>query len=159
MEKQSEQPQPVSFLQRLDFYYQTIAIYAIVLLAYSVLRGTIEGSSITIRLIDPISILLVIFILGTTMAMLFEIAQKREIVITDDSIIFKSRNKSKTYKLQDIIKIVIKQDKTFHFRSNYRTCLIKVTNRLRPIRIRFSSYQNDAELAEAIIEFRKQLKQ
>ncbi len=156
-EQHTDQPTSI-FTQRLDFYYQTIAIYAIVLLSYSVLRGSIEGSSITIRLIDPISILLVIFIIGTALAMLFEFAKKRAIVVGEDFIIFKSGKNQKVFVLSDIERISIGRDKSFHFRSNYRTCLMKVKNRKRAVRIRFSSYHNDAELAQAMINLRKKIK-
>ncbi len=145
------------FPQRLEFYYQSIAIYSIVLLVYSLLRGTIREGELTLELIDPISILLVVFIIGTALTMLFDLLKRREIIIQDDSLVFKSGKKEKRYQISDIEKILIRQDKTFHFRSNHKTALIKVKNRKRAIRIRFSSYHNDKELFEAIIAFRENL--
>lgn len=145
------------FPQRLDFYYQTIAIYSIVLLAYSLLRGTIEGGTITIRIIDPISILIVVFIIGTLIALLYDLAKRREIIISDEYIIFKAGKKEKKYHISEIERISIASDKTLNFRSNYRTAMIKVPSRKRAVRLRFSSYQNDKELAQEIINIKKRI--
>jgi len=142
------------FPQRLEFYYQSIAIYSIVLLIYTLLRGTIREGELTLVLLDPISILLALFIVGTTLTMLFDLMKRREIIIINDTIIFKSGSKEKRYQADDIEKILIRQDRAFHFRSNYKTALIKVKNRKRAVRIRFSSYHNDKELIDAIIELK-----
>lgn len=141
--------------QRLDFYYQTIAIYLIVLILYSILRGTIEGGVITIRLFDPISILLALFIIGTAISLLFDSIKRRTIIIGSDYIIFRVGKKEKKYYFKDIERIAIKADRTFRFRSNYRNALIKLPGRKRLLRLRFSSYHNDKELCEEIIKIKK----
>lgn len=145
------------FPQRLDFYYQTIAIYSIVLLIYSILRGSIEEGKITLVLADPLSILLVIFIIVTSLALLFEFSSKRELIIFDDAIIFKSGSRQKKFQLSDIERIGVGKDRSFHFRSNYRTLLIKFSTRKRPVRIRLSSYQNYTELTEEFMKLKKRL--
>ena len=86
--------------------------------------------------------------------MMFDLAQKREIIVGDDFISFKSGNKVKKYSISEIERIAIKADRTFHFKSNYRTALIKITGRKRPVRIRFSSYHEDGKLSEAILNLK-----
>jgi hypothetical protein len=141
--------------QRLDFYYQTIAIDAIVLVLYSILRGTIEGGFITIRLLDPISILLALFIVATTVSLIIHLIKRRFIVIGDDYIIFRVGKKEKKYKFSDIERIIIKYEKSIRIRSKYKIALIKLPERKRYLRLRFSSYQNDDKLFEDIVHIKK----
>ncbi|MCX8054293.1 MAG: hypothetical protein N3A67_01305 [Ignavibacteria bacterium] len=141
--------------QRLDFYYQTIAIDAIVLVLYSILRGTIEGGFITIRLLDPISILLALFIVATTVSLIIHLIKRRFIVIGDDYIIFRVGKKERKYKFSDIERIIIKYEKSIRIRSKYKIALIKLPERKRYLRLRFSSYQNDDKLFEDIVHIKK----
>jgi len=141
--------------QRLDFYYQTIAIDAIVLVLYSILRGTIEGGFITIRLLDPISILLALFIVATTVSLIIHLIKRRFIVIGDDYIIFRVGKKERKYKFSDIERIIIKYEKSIRIRSKYKIALIKLPERKRYLRLRFSSYQNDDKLFEDIVNIKK----
>ncbi len=141
--------------QRLDFYYQTIAIDAIVLVLYSILRGTIEGGFITIRLLDPISILLALFIVATTVSLLIHIIKRRFILIGNDYIIFRVGKKERKYKFSDIERIIIKYEKSIRIRSKYKIALIKLSERRRYLRLRFSSYQNDDKLFEDIVNIKK----
>ncbi len=145
------------FLQRLDFYYQTTAIYSIVLLAYSLLKGTIEGGKVTISIIDPISILLAIFIIGTLISLAYNLSKRREIIIGSDYIIFRAGKKRKKYLISEIEKISITVDRAVRFRSKFRMVLIKVPSRKRAVWIRLTSYHNDKELAEAMIELKRQV--
>lgn len=141
--------------QRLDFYYQTIAIDAIVLVLYSILRGTIEGGFITIRLLDPISILLALFIVATTVSLLIHIIKRRFIIIGNDYIIFRVGKKERKYKFSDIERIIIKYEKSIRIRSKYKIALIKLPERRRYLRLRFTSYQNDDRLFEDIVNIKK----
>ncbi|MEJ5244475.1 MAG: hypothetical protein WHV28_02060 [Bacteroidota bacterium] len=141
--------------QRLDFYYQTIAIDAIVLVLYSILRGTIEGGFITIRLLDPISILLALFIVAITVSLIIHLIKRRFIVIGNDYIIFRVGKKERKYKFSDIERIIIKYEKSIRIRSKYKIALIKLPERKRYLRLRFSSYQNDDKLFEDIVHIKK----
>lgn len=143
------------FNQRLDFYYQTIAIYSIIIVIYSILRGSIEGGTLTVRLLDPITILLALFIFGTAIALLVESVNRRSIIIGKNYIIFRVGKKEKRYDLTDIERIAIATEKTFRFRSHYRNALIKFSGRKRPLRLRFTSYENEKELYEEIVKFKK----
>lgn len=141
--------------QRLDFYYQTIAIDAIVLVLYSILRGTIEGGFVTIRLLDPISILLALFIVVTAISLLVNSIKRRFIVIGNDYIIFRVGKKERKYKFSDIERIIIKSEKSIRIRSKYKIALIKLPERKRFLRLRFSSYQNDDKLFQDIVNIKK----
>lgn len=143
--------------QRLDFYYQTIAIDAIVLVFYSILRGTIEGGYITIRLLDPITILLALFIVIASISLLVNSIKRRFIIIGNDYIVFRVSKKEKKYKFTDIERIIIKYEKSIRIRSKFKIVLIKLPERKRYLRLRFSSYQNEEKLFEDILNIKKSI--
>ncbi len=143
--------------QRLDFYYQTIAIDAIVLVFYSILRGTIEGGYMTIRLLDPITILLALFIVVASVSLFINSIKRRFIVIGNDYIVFRVGKKEKKYKFSEIERIIIKYEKSIRIRSKYKIALVKLPERKRYLRLRFSTYQNEDKLSEDIENIKKSI--
>jgi len=143
------------YFQRLDFYYQTLAIYSIVIVVYSILRGSIEGGTLTVRLLDPITILLALFIIGTSIALLYDSIRRRSIIVGKDYIIFRLGKKEKKYNFNEIERIAVVPDKTFRFRSSYSTAMIKLPERRRMLRLRFTSYENEKDLYEDVIRIKK----
>jgi len=146
------------FIQRLDFYWQYIAIYTIVLLIYSILKGTIARGTLTVVVYDPIVILLLIFILSSFLPLLVNFYKKRTIIVGLDYIIFKSRFREKKYSLTDIISISVARVKQIKVRrGTYRIIKVQVQKRRLPVRIRPSSFWNEHDLVESIGRLKKAL--
>jgi hypothetical protein len=146
------------FSHRLDFYWQYIGVYAIVLLIYSLFRGTIEEGTFTLKVRDPIVILLVVFIVGSAIPLLISYYKQNKIIIGIDYIIFKTRFREKKYMLNEIQRINLGKERLFKMRRGaMRVVKIKLKNRIRVIRIRPSSYWNEEELLQSLIRLKKAL--
>jgi hypothetical protein len=149
--------QPQNFTQRLDFYWKFVSIYAIALIIYSLLRGSISGWTFTLVVYDPIVILLCLFIIGSIIAYFLSIYKRKIIIIGKDFITFHSRFREKTFNHDNIKKISFGREKVFQFKKNIRIIKFYITNRKRAIRIRTSSYWNEKELVQSISLLKKRL--
>ena len=152
---QDIQPQNQAFTRRLDFYWQSISIYAIILFLYSLLRGTIVEHKLTLSLTDPVVLLLSAIIVISSVTLAVNLYTSVKIIVGDDYIIFKSRFGEKKYSASQISKITFKREKIFQVRGAYSVIIIKLRYRSRRIRIRPSSYWDEKNLIEALLKFRK----
>lgn len=143
------------FNRRLDFYWQYLSIYAIALLAYAVIRGTIVQTTLKIVLLDPVVLLLSLIIVITAISLLYHSLRKKSIIIGKDYIVFKSRNRQKKYSLDDIFRITISKDRRIRLKGIVKIIKIKIKNRRFPIRIRPSTFDSDFELIQAIAKLKK----
>ncbi len=143
------------FNRRLDFYWQYLSVYAIALLAYAVIKGTIIQTTLKIVLLDPVVLLLSLIILITAVSLIFHSLRKKSIEIGNDYIIFKSRKRIRKYNIDDIFRITISKDRRIRLRGIVKIIKIKIKNRRFPIRIRPSTFDNDLELVQAIGELKK----
>ena len=155
--KQEHKPKNESYSRRLDFYWQFIAVYAVALIVYSLLRGSIAEGSFTIVLTDPVVILLSLFIIGTSVGLMVNYYKKNEVIIGKDFIIFKSRFREKKYTVNEIIRIAIGKEKITKVRGAYHVIKIKLNTRKRIVRIRPSSFWNEHELVKSVTVLKKSI--
>lgn len=146
---------PASFEKRFDFYWKSIAIYSIVLILYSLARGTIEKGTLTLSVSDPIVILLFIIIVFSLFGYLYNIWKNPKIIISKDSIAFKTRFRERTIPVSQIIRIQQGREIITNLRRSLKVFRIYVTFRKKPYRIRPSSFWNETELTETLIQFKK----
>lgn len=145
------------FEYRLDFYWQAIALYAVALLLYAVLKGSVSSGSLTIALYDP-----VVLLLGAVVALssLFSLANwymRRSIVVGDAFIRFRNRFRTRTFYGRDILSISVRKRKLVQLRGAYRVVKIRLANRRRPLRVRPSLYENERALIQAIVQLKRRL--
>jgi hypothetical protein len=145
------------FTRRLDFYWKSISFYILAVILYSILKGSIAGYQLTIVFSDPIVLLLVLFIIGSTIAQLINIYKNKIIIIDKDFITLHSRFNQKTYSIKEIKRISFAQKKFYQFNKRMTVAKIFITNRKRAIRIRPSSYWNQKELLQSILSLKKRL--
>jgi hypothetical protein len=145
-----------TFSRRLDFYWQFIAVYAIAIILYALVKGTIDEWRVTVVLLDPVVILLCIFILATLFGLLESMYTKHQLILTKDFIILKSRFKERKYTIKEIVKITIGRENLRH-KGVHRIIKLKVNTRKRFYRIRTQSYLNDKELLMAFVTLKKNL--
>ena len=143
-----------TFVQRLDFYWQYVAIYAIVLIIYALFKGTFSEGTFSVVLFDPVVILLAFFILSSTIVMGINAYKRKTIIIGSDYIIFKSRFRSKKYSREDIVRIGIQQKRFPRIPGSLHIVKIRIKKRRRTIKIRPSSFWNEKELIRSINNFK-----
>ncbi len=142
--------EPKEFPQRIDFYWQYLTAYFIVMIIYGVLRGSIEEGYVTIKWRDPVMGLLFIFMVLSAIFLLYNYLKKKSIIISNESIIFKTRNKIREYKVNEISKISIGKYKRGNVTTLYKIVRIRVKNRKYAIRFRPNSYSDDELLVKYI---------
>lgn len=145
------------FTHRLDFYWQFIAVYAIALILYVLVRGSISQWTVTFVLADPLVILLCLFILGTAVGMLYNFYKKQEVIVGKDFIILRNRFREIKYTASDILKIGFSRERN-RLRTTYRVIKIKVNTRRRIIRIRPMSFWDELELVHSVLALKKNIK-
>lgn len=156
--KQVQKPKSEVFEQRLDFYWQYIALYSVVLLVYGVVKGSLEEGTITLVLTDPIVALLSLFIVISALSMLINYYKNKTIIVGADFIIFKSRFGEKEYKINDIIKINVGNEKLIKVRrGSYRVIKIKLATRKWMLKIRPSTFWDESGLVQAVSNLKKNL--
>jgi hypothetical protein len=134
-----------SFTRRLDFYWKYIAVYALAIIFYALIKGSFDDRTLTFMLIDPVVILLAVFILLTAFGLLIETSKKKEIIVGDSYIVFSNRFRKKAFTKNDIERIYIGREHA-KYTGKFRIIKIKLKKRKRPIIIRPSSYWNEQKL-------------
>ncbi len=158
MQRSAVKPKNEEFRQRRDFYWQYIAVYAIILIIYSVLRGTLRHDTISVVITDPIVILLVAFIFTTTIGLLISYYKNKTIIIGNDFVIFKTRFREKKFTNKEIINILIGKEKLFKVRRGFfKVIKIVLDGKRRVIRIRPSTYERESEIIEAFSRLKKNI--
>jgi hypothetical protein len=149
----SEQEFPV----RMDFYWQAIAVYALALICYALVRGTVWDGSLTLTLRDPIVIVLGGLVIGSCLWSLGNWYMRRSIIIGDSYIRFTNRFRSRTFQQKDIDVISIGRQKMLKVRGVYKLVKIRLRSRRRLLRIRPSLYEQEQALVQSLIALKRQL--
>lgn len=148
-------PQKVFYTQ-LDYYWKSLAIYAICLSVIILIRQTISQDKLIIAVYQPIILILSIIIIITTFALLYQIYLKREIIISQNGIKVSRRGFEKFYPIELISRINIPNIITQkNNRNRYMPVVIHLKNN-RKIRINPAIYKNDKELTDLLIRFKEQ---
>lgn len=143
------------FVQRLDFYWQYISAYSIVLLIYGIAKGSIDEGTITMQWHDPVVLLLFLFMILSSLFLLYNSLKKKSIVIGDSYIQFRTRTKERTYNADDIKKIYIGKHHKAQLPVTFRIIRIRIKSRKYLIRFRPSNYWNDKELLQKVNELKQ----
>ncbi|MBX3043972.1 MAG: hypothetical protein KIT33_08335 [Candidatus Kapabacteria bacterium] len=154
---QENKKSEIEFTQTIDFYWRAIAVYGVILIVYSLAFGTIEEGRFEINATNPIVLLLIIIIIGTTISLLYRLSRKRAIVIGEDFIIFKSRFREKIYKLNDIKQIIFAKERIFRTRRKYSVIKLKVNQRKLMLRIRPSAFDNEILMVKMLQSLAKKI--
>lgn len=153
-----QNPKQSVFHQRIDFYWQYIAVYSLILIVYGMLRGTIRKDTVSVVLSDPIIILLAAFILGSAISMLVIVYRRKTIIIGQDFITFKNRFRERKHSIKEISSITIGKEKLIKVRRGaFKVIKIMLYNRSKPIRIRPSSFNNEKSLVEEMTRLKRTL--
>ena len=142
------------FMQRLNYYWQSIAIYAVALVLYAILKGTVQEGELSMSVDDPLVLLLSAFVVMSGIGLLFALYMRRSVIITADTITFRSRHREKTITLQEIKKIHLARERRDE-NGVYRIVSISTDVRRRPFRVRPAGFDNEKEMIAEFIRLKK----
>ncbi|MFA5511003.1 MAG: hypothetical protein WC313_01020 [Candidatus Kapaibacterium sp.] len=148
----------VEFTQDIDFYWRSIAVYSIVLIVYSTAFGSIIEGKFEINASNPVVLLLLIIIIGTTISLLYRISRKRAIVVGRDYIIFKSRFKEKKYHISQIKSISFAKERIFRTRRKFSIVKFRVNSRKLMLRLRPSSFDDETLMIRMLQNLAREIK-
>jgi hypothetical protein len=140
----------LEFTQSIDFYWRSIAVYSVILIFYSIAFGSISEGTFVMSATNPVVMLLMLIIIGTTFSLLYRLSRKRAIILSNEYIIFKSRFGEKKYFVKDIKQIIFARERIFRTRRKFSVIKFKVGQRKLAIRIRPSSFDNDDVMIKMI---------
>ncbi len=154
----TEEYNEVEFTQTIDYYWRSIAVYAVILIVYSLVFGTVIEGKFEMNSSNPVVLLLMIIIVATSISMLYRISRKRAITIGQDYIIFKSRFKQKKYSLSDIKQILFTRERIFRTRRKYNVIKFRVAERKLMLRLRASAFDDEVLLVKMLQSLAKKVK-
>ena len=152
---------PVQFSVKLESYWQSIAIYAVTLIAYVIIKAmwntTLQDGIVNVVVTDPIVVLIGLFVVISIIALAIAMITKRRIIINEDSITFLSRYHERTFKAEEIDKIKMGRDRRVRVRGVMSHVKMYIKGRRRPLRIRPAVYEDEKHLVSALLSLRKNI--
>ena len=152
---------PAQFNVRLDSYWQSVAVYAVVLILYVVIKAmwdtTLQTGIVNVVVADPMVVLLGLFVVISIIALIANMVSRRAIIVTEDAIAFVSRYHQRTFSIEEIDRIVIGRDRRIKIRGVLSLVKVHIKGRRRPLRIRPAIYENEQLLVSALLSLRHNL--
>jgi len=142
------------FKYNMSFYYKSTIIYFIVLVLYLVIRGEFVEDSFKLITKDPLLYFLAIIVISSVLSLLYNLFRNKHININDDGISFIDRFKTRSFKIDQIKQIKFTRQRRTVNTKEFRNVRIKINSRIRPILIRLSDYENQAELLKRFEELK-----
>lgn len=134
------------FKYKLDFYYQQTLIYLATLVLYAGIRGTVVEGQFTFVYHDPLVYIIILFFIVSLVGLILNRLRNRRLVIADDAIIFRSRDRERRIAVRDIEWMHVGRERFVQTAGRFQLILIKVRERKRVYRIRAGRYERDHEL-------------
>ncbi len=149
---------PAQFKARIDPYWQSIAVYALTLILYIVIKAmwdtTLQTGIVNVMVTDPIVVLLGVFVLASVIALVANMWARRVIIVGDDAIAFVSRFHERTFLREEIERISIGRPRRIKVRGVLSLIKISIKGRRRALRIRPAVYENEQQLVSALLSLR-----
>src|SRR6185312_4550900 len=140
------------FYYKLDFLYQSIAVYAGTLVIYLLIRSFFATKEFPLVWQDPILYLLCAITLISVFALFYNLLLRRRIVIEDDKLHFISSLQEHVVQKGDIRYIRFGRERRMHTPAT-RVIKIGLKSRRRPIRIRPFNFQDASKLIHLLKEW------
>lgn len=137
---------PKTFKYKLDFYYQQALLYLLVFFMYGGIKGSFFENEFRLVFSDPIVYIMIFFVVIALVTLVMNLLRNRKLVITDDKMIFHSRNREREIKLSDIEWMHIGRERMVQTAGHFQLIVFKMKGRKRLFRIRVGRYERDREL-------------
>jgi hypothetical protein len=141
----------------MSFYYQSTIIYLVVFLIYVIIRGEFVEGSYTLVTKDPIIYFFGIIVFVSIIALLFNLFKNRYLEISENSISFVNRFKTKTILFEQIVLLKLFREREGIPNQSFRLIRISLKNRKRPILIRPYDYENQKDLIKLFQDLKNKL--
>jgi hypothetical protein len=135
-----------TFKYKLDFYYQQALLYLLVFLMYAGIKGSFFENEFRLVFSDPIVYIMIFFVVIALVTLVMNLVRNRKLVITEDRMIFHSRNREREIKLSDIEWMHIGRERMVQTAGRFQLIVFKMKGRKRLFRIRVGRYERDREL-------------
>ena len=143
---------------QLDFYWQSIALYALTLIVYVVVKALyysqLQQGLVIVMVNDPIVVILLSFVALSVIALIAEGVSAREITVGPDFITFINRFQARTFTNDEIDRIIIGKDRRVRVRPNTRIIRLFIKGRRRPVKIRPSLTDQEEDLLRMVLALR-----
>lgn len=140
------------FRRRFEFYYQSVAVYAVALILYALIRGTFAESEFRFVFKDPIVYAFIIVLAYSMIVLAFNMLYQRDVLVTDDSIVFQNRFDNKEIKLSEIEWIRVGKAKRMKVRGNFRVIRLKLKTHMRAVRVNPVHFHDERGMIETFKE-------
>jgi hypothetical protein len=134
------------FKYKLDFYYQQALIYLLTLILYAGIRGNFIEDRFGFVFRDPILYIIVLFVLGSFVALVLNRIRDRRLIISEDKVVFKNRFEEQVIPLGDVDWVHIGRERRVQTGGRFQVVQMKLKDRLRVVRIRIGRYDHEKEL-------------
>ena len=141
-----------SYRARLDFLYQSIAVYAATLVLYLIVRSIAQWQVFPTLWQDPLLLLLSSITLLSVFALFYNLYLRRQIEITPEAIHFTSRARSRTIHRSSIASVQIGPASGRRVRR-VRTIKLRLKGQRRHIRIRLANFERSRKLLSELREW------
>lgn len=138
--------QEKAFKYKLDFFYQSALLYLVTLILYGGVRGNFVEKKFEYVLTDPIVYIISFFVLMSIVALVLNALRRRQLVVTQDAIVFRHRWAEKRVAIADIEWMHIGREITVQTSGRFQVIVFKLRNRRRQFRIRVGRYEREREL-------------
>ena len=135
-----------AFKYKLDFYYQQTLLYLLVFLLYAGIKGSFFENQFSFVFKDPLVYIMIFFVVIALITLILNLARNRKLVITDDRMIFHSRNREREIMISDIEWMHIGRERMVQTAGHFQLIVFKMKGRKRLFRIRVGRYERDREL-------------
>ncbi len=148
---------PATFKVKLAPYWTSVAVYSITLLLYILIRAlwdaTLQQGIVNVVIKDPIVVILALFVLVSSLSLLFNAITRRSITVTHSNITFASKFHTRTFSHEEIYKVVVGRDRRMRVRGLFSFVKVYVKGRRRALRVRPAVFENDTALENALLSF------
>ena len=136
------------FKRRFEFYYQSVAVYAVALILYALIRGSFAEGEFKIVFNDPIVYAFIVVLLYSLFVLVVNMLYQRDVIVENDTIILQNRFDSKTINLSDIEWIQVGRPKRMKVRGSYRVIKLKLKDHLRALRVNPVHFHDEQGMIE-----------
>jgi hypothetical protein len=141
-----------SYRARLDFLYQSIAMYAATIVIYLIARSLFISKSFPDVWRDPLLMLLCAITLISVVGLLYNLFMQRRLEVVEDKLIFRSRARERVVKRSEVRSIQFGRERTGTERG-VRVVKLRLSTRRRPVRIRVSNFEHSRRLLHDLKEW------
>lgn len=137
---------------RLDFLYQSIAMYAATIVIYLLARSLFVSKAFPDVWRDPLLMLLCAITLISVVGLLYNLYMQRQLEVVGSKLIFHSRARERSIEKSDVRSIQFGREKHGPERG-VRVVKLRLRSRRRPVRIRVANFEHSKRLLQDLKEW------